>query len=146
MPKSALLKPSLNPQVVGNVGLYYACFQLSLLGWNVMPTARNARGIDVVAYNGDASAYLGIQVKSLSKRSAVPVGTSLNKVMGEYWIVVTRIATTPVAYVLSKEEVLARTHKAEKDGKASFWIEPGAYELEEFKNAWPKIKLAPSEA
>ena len=145
MPNSAPPKPSLNPQIVGNVGLYYACFQLSLLGWNVMPTARNARGIDVVAYNSDASAYLGIQVKSLSRRSAVPVGTSLNKVMGDFWIVVTRIATTPVAYILSREEVLAQTHKAEKDGKASFWIEPGKYEVEGFKNAWPKIKLAPGE-
>ena len=36
----------LNPQVVGNVGLYYVCYKLSLQGWNVMPTARNARGID----------------------------------------------------------------------------------------------------
>jgi hypothetical protein len=146
MPTSAPSKPSLNPQIVGNVGLYYACFHLSLLGWNVMPTARNARGIDVVAYNGDASAYLGIQVKSLSKRSAVPVGTSLSKVMGEYWIVVTRIATSPIAYVLSRDEVLARTHKTEKDGKASYWMEPGAYEVSEFENAWPKITLAASEA
>ena len=146
MKSPAISKTSLNPQIVGNVGLYYACFQLSLLGWNVMPTARNARGIDVVAYNGDASKFLGIQVKSLSKRSAVPVGTSMNKIMGDYWIVVTRIATTPVAYVLSKEEVLARTHKAEKDGKASFWIEPGAYEIEEFKNAWPKLELTENEA
>ena len=74
-------KPALNPQIVGNVGLYYACYNLSLHGWNVMPTARNARGIDVVAYNGDASKFLGIQVKSLSKRSAVPVGTSMDKIM-----------------------------------------------------------------
>jgi hypothetical protein len=29
----------LNPQVVGNVGLYYVCYRLSLDGWNVMPTA-----------------------------------------------------------------------------------------------------------
>ena len=146
MKSPSISKASLNPQIVGNVGLYYACFQLSLLGWNVMPTARNARGIDVVAYNGDASKFLGIQVKSLSKRSAVPVGTSMSKIMGDYWIVVTRIATTPVAYVLSKEEVLARTHKAEKNGKASFWIEPGVYEIEEFRNAWPKVQLAENEA
>ena len=139
-------KPDLNPQIVGNVGLYYACFILSLHGWNVMPTARNSRGIDVVAYNGDASKFLGIQVKSLSKRSAVPVGTSMEKIMGDFWIVVTRIATAPVAYVLTRQEVLAKTHKAEKDGKASFWIEPGEYEMEEYRNAWPKVKLAAGEA
>lgn len=43
----------LDNQIVGNAGLYYVCYRLSLLGWNVMPTARNARGIDVVAYSGD---------------------------------------------------------------------------------------------
>src|SRR5689334_2198993 len=32
---------ALNPQLTGNVGLYYCCYRLSLLGWNVMPTARN---------------------------------------------------------------------------------------------------------
>jgi hypothetical protein len=35
----------LNNQVVGNVGLFYVCYRLSRLGWNVMPTARNARGV-----------------------------------------------------------------------------------------------------
>ena len=45
---------NLNTQVVGNVGLYYVCYRLSGLGWNVMPTARNARGIDVVIYSQDA--------------------------------------------------------------------------------------------
>ena len=33
---------TLDPQLTGNVGLYYCCYRLSLLGWNVMPTARNA--------------------------------------------------------------------------------------------------------
>ena len=35
------------PQITGNIGLYYTCYQLSRLGWNVMPTSRNARGIDI---------------------------------------------------------------------------------------------------
>lgn len=42
-----------------------------------MPTARNARGIDVVAYSRDGNRYLGLQVKSLSKRAPVPLGTYL---------------------------------------------------------------------
>lgn len=42
-------KEKLSPQIVGNVGMYYVCFKLSELGLNVMPTARNARGIDIVA-------------------------------------------------------------------------------------------------
>jgi len=33
-------------QVVGNAGMYFAAYRLSQMGWNVMPTSRNARGID----------------------------------------------------------------------------------------------------
>jgi hypothetical protein len=29
---------ALDSQITGNVGLYYCCYHLSLLGWNVMPT------------------------------------------------------------------------------------------------------------
>ena len=64
----------LDSQVVGNAGLYFTCYHLSLLGWNAMPTARNARGIDIVAYSRDGKRYLGLQVKSLSKRSGYPSG------------------------------------------------------------------------
>ena len=42
-------------QITGNVGLYYVCYRLSIMGWNAMPTARNARGIDIIAYNKDLS-------------------------------------------------------------------------------------------
>lgn len=62
------LHPTLDPQLTGNVGLYYCCYRLSLMGWNVMPTARNARGVDIIAYSRDASRFVGVQVKALSKR------------------------------------------------------------------------------
>jgi hypothetical protein len=64
-------------QVVGNIGMYYAAYRLSRRGWNVMPTSRNARGIDLLAYDAPAGRYLGIQVKALSKPKApVPLGTT----------------------------------------------------------------------
>jgi hypothetical protein len=69
----------LSSQVICNVGLYHACYKLSLLGWNVMPTARNARGVDIIAYSSDASRFIGIQVKTLSKRNPVPLGPLLDK-------------------------------------------------------------------
>ncbi|GIU78573.1 MAG: hypothetical protein KatS3mg005_1811 [Bryobacteraceae bacterium] len=83
----------LNAQLTGNVGLYYCCYRLSLLGWNVMPTARNARGVDIIAYNQDASRFIGVQVKSLSKRNPVPLGTSLDRIMGDFWIIVNELAS-----------------------------------------------------
>src|SRR5450432_4095130 len=39
-------------QVVCNVGMYFAAYRLSQMGWNVMPTSRNAWGIDLLAYVG----------------------------------------------------------------------------------------------
>ena len=95
------LRMSLNPQITGNLGLYYCCYRLSLLGWNVMPTARNARGVDIIAYSSDASRFNGIQVKALSKRSPVPLGQSLEKCMGDFWVVINKVASeAPQAFVL----------------------------------------------
>ena len=50
---------------MGNTGMFYACYCLSRLGWNVMPTTRNARGIDIVAYSPDGRHFLALQVKAL---------------------------------------------------------------------------------
>src|SRR3989339_1700810 len=93
-------------QITGNIGLYYTCFKLSCLGWNVMPTARNARGVDIIAYSQDATRKLAIQVKALSKRNPVPLGTSLEKVMGDFWVIVNKVASsTPSAFILLPSEV-----------------------------------------
>jgi hypothetical protein len=95
-----------DPQLTGNVGLYYSCYRLSLLGGNVMPTARNARGVDIIAYSSDASRFVGVQVKALSKRSPVPLGTSLDKIMGDFWVIVNRIGSrSPSAFILLPSEV-----------------------------------------
>src|SRR5450756_1402065 len=103
-----------NAQVVGNAGLYYCCYKLSLLGWNVMPTARNARGIDIIAYGPDAKSFCGIQVKTVSKRDAIPLGDSLERMMGDYWIVVNQMASgSPSAYVLMPDEVRGLAHRNE---------------------------------
>ncbi len=50
-----------------------------------MPTARNAKGIDIVAYKGEN--FTGIQVKALSKKNPVPMGSAINP-KGDFWIIV----------------------------------------------------------
>jgi hypothetical protein len=92
-------------QVVGNAGMYYAAYRLSQMGWNVMPTARNARGVDLLAYNKDATNYMGIQIKTLSKRNPVPLGKSIDKLMGSWWIIVAKVATKPECFIMKPEEV-----------------------------------------
>jgi hypothetical protein len=36
-------------EVVGNTGMDHATYRLSQQGWNVMPTAGNARGVFLIA-------------------------------------------------------------------------------------------------
>lgn len=133
-------KKLMTTQLTGNVGLYYCCYKLSLLGWNVMPTARNARGVDIIAYSQDASRFVGIQVKALSKRNPVPLGASLDKIMGHFWVIVNRVASQePQTFILQPEEVRERAHRGEKDGSVSYWLQPKDYEQDEFRDAWKRI-------
>lgn len=126
-------------QVTGNIGLYWACYHLSRLGWNVMPTARNARGIDIIAYNQDCTRMIGVQVKTLSKKNPVPLGTSLDKVMGDFWVIVNDVAKSPQTYILLPREVKKRAQPREKDGKVSYWLQPRSYCIEKFHEAWSRI-------
>jgi hypothetical protein len=129
----------LDPQITGNVGLYYCCYRISLLGWNVMPTARNARGVDIIAYDRNATKFIGVQVKALSKRNPVPLGTTLEKVMGDFWVIVNKVSTSPSAFVLLPSEIKERAHRGEKDGRISFWLQPTDYDQEAFREAWDRI-------
>jgi hypothetical protein len=132
----------LNPQVTGNVGLYYCCYHLSMLGWNVMPTARNALGIDIIAYDCTGTKFLGVQVKALSKRNPVPLGTDLEKI-GDFWIIVNNLSQKPTAFIMKPAEVKERAHRGEKDGRVSFWLQPTAYDQPFFREAWDRLLSVP---
>ncbi len=108
-------------QVVGNVGLFYVCYRPSLRAWNVMPTTRNARGIDIVIYSQDATLTYTVQVKTLSKRSPVPLGGNLDKLFGDFFVICSSAVTDkPECFVLTPAEVRSRAHRGEKDGRISF--------------------------
>jgi hypothetical protein len=130
----------LNPQVVGNVGLYYVCYRLSLDGWNVMPTARNARGIDAVIYSQDATRTATLQIKALTRRNPVPLGNSLEKLFGDWFVICRNIAEgKPESFVLTPAEVRTLAHRGEKAEAVSFWLQPRQYETAEFREAWGRI-------
>src|SRR5438270_11621510 len=95
-------QPIANQQTVGNIGLFYVCYRLSRLGWNVMPTARNARGIDILIYSQDATRTQTLQVKALSRRSPVPLGGKLEGLLGDFFIVCRNVALDmPQCFVLT---------------------------------------------
>ncbi len=104
-----------------------------------MPTARNARGIDIIAYNKEGKEFIGVQVKALSKRNPVPLGNSLEKIMGDYWLIINNVAKEPNVFVMFPDEIKALAHKSEKNGVASFWLQPTSYDTIEFKDAWHRI-------
>lgn len=129
-----------NNQVVGNVGLFFVCYRLSRLGWNVMPTARNARGVDVLIYSHDASRTRTLQVKALSKRSPVPLGRSIDRLFGDFFVICRNVASdTPECFVLTPAEVQRLAHRGEKNGITTFWLQPKQYESDEFREQWERI-------
>ena len=135
--------PKKETQIVGNTGMYYVCYQLSRMGLNVMPTARNARGVDVIAYSLDSGKYCGIQVKTLSCRNVVPLGNDLNKISGDFWVVVilpqTESPDSPTIYVLTPGNVKDLSHRTTNEkGVVSFWLKPNKYR--EYENNWDIIR------
>ena len=122
----------MSQQVVGNIGMYYAAYRLSQQGWNVMPTARNARGVDLLAYDASVDVYKGTQVKALSRRIPVPLGKALDSFIGDWWIIVTDAGTpNPVCFIMTPKEVEQLAHRGEKDGRVSYWLQPKQYDAED---------------
>lgn len=125
-----------NNQIVGNMGLYYICFELSKMGWNVMPTSRNAKGIDLLIYSQDTKKTYTIQAKALSKRSPVPLGKSLDSLMGDFFIIA-RNFENPEVFIMKPEDVKNKIHIGQKDGRTSHWLQPKEYET--YKDNWKII-------
>ena len=126
-------------QVTGNVGMYYVSFCLSKMGFNVIPTSRNAKGIDLVVYNEDNSKMTGVQVKCLSGKTALPMGyhDNLDHLMDATWtIVVQNKDAEPSVYILTVDEVKAGSHQ-EKGG--SWWLGYKKFAGPDTLNRWNLI-------
>ena len=108
-----------------------------------MPTARNAKGIDILIYSQDAARKLTVQVKALSKRSPVPLGTKLDSLFGDFFVVCNNVALdAPECFVLTPSEVASLAHS----GKVSYWLQPKQYAVPEFREKWLRIGKGSNEA
>jgi len=136
------MKLKVAPQIVGNAGLFYVCHRLSALGWHAMPTSRNAKGIDVMCFSPDGKTKYLLQIKSLAKVNPVPLGSSCEKLMGDYWIIVTEaISKRPTCFILTPAEVRHWAHKGQnKEGKVSYWLQPSKYAKDDFRERWDLLK------
>lgn len=136
----AIPPPKVNHQTVGNVGMFYVCYRLSRMGWNVMPTARNAKGVDILIYSQDATQTHTIQVKTLSKGSPVPMSNKLDHLFADFVVVCRHVVReTPECFVLTPAEIRKLVHRSEKDGKVSFWLQPRDYAVDKYRERWERI-------
>lgn len=122
-------------QITGNAGMYYACYQLSRLGLNVMPTARNAKGADVIAYTLDHARFLTFQVKAMTRSTNIQLGKSLDAVGCDWWIVIANVYAEPTAYILTPAEVCATARLY--DGQ--YWAQSKQFDTPLTRNAWQRI-------
>ncbi len=107
-----------------------------------MPTVRNARGSDLIVTDAEETVFFGIQSKALNKRNAVPLGTSLDSLRSEWWIITTHAnSDSPICYILTLDEVKQRASQ-DKNGGA-YWLEPRAYDQEIFREAWGRLAATP---
>jgi hypothetical protein len=62
------------------------------------------------------------------------------------FVVVCRYALTkPECFILTPDEVRRLAHHGEKEGRTSVWLQPRAYEAEEYREAWDRIGLGGEE-
>jgi hypothetical protein len=129
----------LKSQLTGNSALYHVAHELSRKGWHVAITSRNARGADLYAASADEAIVHPIQSKGLSKRMPVPLGSSLDKLRSEWWIITTSANDAlPVCYILTLDEVKARA-KCNRTGGEAYWLQPRDYDVAEFREAWHRL-------
>ncbi len=128
-------------QIVGNIGLFYACYRLCALGWNAMPTSRNARGIDVICLNMEASRMLTFQIKAFTKVASVPLGKSLDGVIGDFWIIVNDVVSdAPKSYIMLPHEIRTLARRGGTYGGPSrWWLRPCSYAVSDFLEKWDRI-------
>jgi hypothetical protein len=133
-------KRTKNAALVGSIGLYATCYELAKRGWNVMPTSRNARGIDILGYDQRAKERITVQVKTLSKSSPVPLGLDkelCNLMLADFVVIVTNARTMPQFYIARTPQVKENFHVGIKNGKESCWLWPSQYVG--FKDRWDTI-------
>ena len=139
-----------NKQITGNIGLYHVARELSLAGWNVMPTVRNARGADLYAASADERTIHPVQVKAHSDTPQdTKLGLAPEKLVTPWWVFVVYARTPDIAcYVFALDEIFelmsrdpgTRSGKAEKE--RNFWFNRKYYtpggesEKKEARNGW----------
>lgn len=88
--------------------------------------------------DADESIFFGVQSKALAKRSAVPLGKSIDALRSEWWIItMCANSDSPVCFILKRQEVQQLASQDANGG--AYWLNPPAYDRDEFREAWHRI-------
>jgi hypothetical protein len=129
-----------NKQRTGNLGLFYIGYKLSRFGWNVLPTIKNAKAIDMMAYN-EKGDKISIQCKGFTNTESVGPFKDIEDIIADYYIISTNVYRKPVTYILTKDDVRNNMTK----NKNGYWLEKSRkkdnnfYLKDEFREKWDKI-------
>ena len=149
---SASTSPSFPTNVIGNIGLFYVCYELSRRGFNVVPTSRNTKAVDVIVGTADFSKHVTVQVKATTIDWGVRVGSkkklptkadALRETsLADFWVYV-RLekdedhAVRRVTVWKGDDEMLLR------ELRTHWWFSPWDYPVStapEVKEKWEKQK------
>jgi hypothetical protein len=111
-----------NNQITGNTGLFYVCYQLSKLGWNVLPTSRNAKGADLIIYDRDQERRHTIQVKTLTKDNYIH---GIGEPFSDFLVICNNIgADPPETYSAARELYQKALEKETAKGFKGYFLRP----------------------
>ncbi len=111
------------------------------MGFNVMPTARNAKGVDIVGYDDCGKAFT-VQVKTLTKCNAIPLSGGANHLLADYFVVVVLEGKWKNEYVWTREEMQNAQVSVftGKDDKKQHWFESKVWTKDAVAiGAWDKV-------
>ncbi len=101
------------------MGLFYICYKLSRLGWNVLPTIKNAKAIDIIAYKENGKQPISIQTKAFTNEGAVGKFQSEGDISADFYIIATHVYERPVIYILTNSDVKKNLTKKSN----GYWLE-----------------------
>ena len=82
-----------------------------------------------------------IQSKALGKRNAVPLGSSIEGLRSDWWIITMHANSEhPICFVLTLKEVRSLAQKDLNGDR--YWLNPPSYDRDEYREAWDRIGSA----
>ncbi len=140
-------------EIVGNIGLYHVCRELSRRGLKISLTrrgwksiSRNVRGVDIIATDKNSQKEFTIQIIAVLNSEPVPFGNSIKNLSD--CVVLCRsgksdeqtendLIPMPEIFILTKQNIIESITKKTNGDKTNHWLDKSAYELQ--KDEWEKI-------